>query len=171
MELVYGEVADSLVFLPRSKALVLHGIHLALESSKTWGELKLAVPIDLYRGLVARFREDAELDEDDDEDAPDTYAGDEVDLLADWEPDSTATLDYFKDLIGDGDFPDWPEQDALAWMPKDIQHQFGTVVDSTLNGDYLELAPAHEHAIVAALAAHGYQCARDDDLVRGAKGM
>jgi hypothetical protein len=157
MELVYGELNDNLVFLPMSKALALYGLQMAMSSSETWGELKLAVPSDLYRGLVLRYCEGMEVDEDDPE-------------LEDGEPRPDSSLDFFEGLMTDGDFPDWPEQDALAWMPKDIQKQFGETTGSVLNGDYLELAPKHEAAIVAALSAHGYECKRDDELIRNAKG-
>ncbi len=172
MDLVYGDLAGNLVFMPLSKAHALYGIQLALASCKTWGELKLALPVDLYRGLAVRYCADAELDDEDDgEVPPDTWDNDEADPLLAWEPEPTTSLDYFEGLIADGDFPDWPEHDALRWMPKEVQEQFGTVDASTLNGDYLELAPKDEAAIVAALKKHGYVCMRDDELVRHARGL
>jgi hypothetical protein len=158
MELVYGELGDNLIIMPRAKALALHGIQMALSSSKTWGDLKLALPVDLYRGLVLRYREDMELDEEDPQ-------------FEDGEPRLDATLDYFEGLLADGDFPDWPEQDALTWMPKEIQEQFGRITASTLNGDYLELAPKDASAIITALTARGYECHRDEELIRHAKSL
>jgi hypothetical protein len=157
MELVYGELADNLIFMPMAKALALRGLQMAISSSKTWGDLKLALPVDLYRGLVLRYGEDMDIDEEDPR-------------FEDGEPRPDSTLEYFEGLMSEGDFPDWPEHDAIEWMPKDIQEQYGTITVSKLNGEYLELAPKHERAIAAGLTTYGYECKRDDDLIRQAKG-
>ena len=70
----------------------------------------------------------------------------------------------------DGDWPAWPEQKMLRWLPKDIQIEFGTVVDSVHNGEFLVLDAARENEIVAALRQRGHRCTKDDDLVRRACG-
>ncbi len=153
MDLIYSDIHGYLVFLPRSKALQLEGLRLAISEATTWNDLKRSVVWDLYRSLVARYREDADIDEDE---------------PADWEP-APDTL-FEAPGMDDGDYPDWPAQDALGWVPQDIQRQFGRVVSSTHNGEYLELASKHEEPIITAFAEHGFRCTRDDGLVRRAHG-
>lgn len=159
VNLVYGEVSDCLVYLPESKATILKGLRQALDTCSTWGELKVAVPSDFYHGLVMLCRPETEEGQDDGEMLPE-----------DWEPDPSTGLTCLQSLVEDGDFPDWPEQDALTWMPKEIQTKYGEVASSILNGDYLQLRPDDAPAIVAELEQLGYRCRRDDDLVRQAKG-
>ena len=36
----------------------------------------------------------------------------------------------------DGDWPDWPQQEMLNWVPQAIQKTYGQRVDSTLNGPF-----------------------------------
>ncbi len=43
-EIIYGERADQLIFIPKQRALELASIHEALNTSKTWGEFKSRVP-------------------------------------------------------------------------------------------------------------------------------
>lgn len=86
-------------------------------------------------------------------------------------PKDTDTYDL-DDVPGyqDGDWPEWPDQLMLSWLPKQVISDFGTVEDSTLNGEYLRLDPSNEGAIVAALSAGGWTCVRDDKLVPDASG-
>ena len=59
----------------------------------------------------------------------------------------------------------------LKWIPdKNIQEQFGRVVATRLNGDYLEFDESKEVEIVAAFKESGYRCERDDVLVCKASG-
>ena len=70
----------------------------------------------------------------------------------------------------DGDWPLWPLQEMLDWMPKDIQQRFGKVVPSAVNGDCLELISEKADEIVKALESRGFSCAEDESLVMRACG-
>ena len=70
----------------------------------------------------------------------------------------------------DGDWPGWPAQEMLVWMPSPVQQAFGTQDRSVVSGPCLVLKARRETAIVAALHAQGYRCKRDNTLVRLASG-
>ena len=70
----------------------------------------------------------------------------------------------------DGDWPEWPAQDMIQWVPESVQQQFGSVVDSTLNGSYLMFDPEQEIELVAAMDELGFTCRRDDVLIEAANG-
>jgi hypothetical protein len=70
----------------------------------------------------------------------------------------------------DGDWPEWPAQEALRWVPRDVQQRFGKSVSSSINGPFLTLDPTRASEIIAAMAELGYVCERDDGLVRSASG-
>ena len=155
-DLVYGPIDGYLVFMPRSVADRLIAVRAAVNTSRTWGEFKQAMPAGSYQHVVELMREQAEEDlSDDDEELPDH-----------WEPDGETGFDA-EQIPGfaDGDWPEWPAQEALEWVPAAIQRRFGVEAASVLSGDYLELAIEQESAIVAAFVEHGYTCTRDDTLL------
>ena len=156
MDFVYGPIGDNLVFMPRPAAERLRAVREALNTSRTWGEFKQAMPADSYQHVVELMREQAEEDlSDDDEELPDN-----------WEPGAETAFEA-EQIPGfaDGDWPEWPAQEALEWVPTDIQRRFGVESASVLSGDYLTLNIEHEAAIVAAFVEHGYTCSRDDTLL------
>ena len=79
---------------------------------------------------------------------------------ADWLPGYT-----------DGDWPEWPAQQALHCVPGDIQQQFGKTNSSVLNGPFLELDPRRASEIIEAMEKLGYLCERNDALVQSASGQ
>jgi len=150
-DLVYGPIDGYLVFMPRPVAERLIAVRGAINTSRTWGEFKQAMPAGSYQHVVELMREDSS----DDEELPDY-----------WEPDAEMGFDG-EQIPGfaDGDWPEWPAQEALEWVPAAIQRRFGVEAASVLSGDYLELALEQESAIVAAFVEHGYTCTRDDTLL------
>lgn len=70
----------------------------------------------------------------------------------------------------DGDWPEWPAQEALRWVPRDIQQRFGKSASSVINGPFLTLDPSKANEIIAAMEELGYVCERNDLLVRLASG-
>jgi|SRR6478736_302398 len=80
------------------------------------------------------------------------------------EPADHEELDHTL-LSGDGDFPYFPDQLMLEFIPESVQERFGKVVETVHNGEMLELDPVHEHEIVAALRSHGFSCERNQALV------
>lgn len=149
--LVYGLYdEDSLVFIPQQRAHELAQLRQAIESAKTWGEFKESVAEGDYMRAIELIR----LANEDDDFTP-----------------TTATPFDPEDIPGFADFewPPFPAQDMLDWVPADIQRKFERPGAYIMN-DVLVLSESDVVAIVAAMEAHGYQCIRDDHLVRAASG-
>jgi hypothetical protein len=72
--------------------------------------------------------------------------------------------------IDDHDWPAWPAQQMLSWVPTEIQEKYGSK-ESCLNGEYLTLNPRNEHKITVAFRRAGYRCTRDDKLIQRASGI
>lgn len=72
--------------------------------------------------------------------------------------------------FSDGDWPEWPAQQALDWVPPEIQRRFGKTNSSVLNGPFLELDPQRAAEIIAAMEEVDYVCERNDALVQSASG-
>lgn len=147
--LVYGVVADMLVLLPKSTADYLVATLRAIQNSRTWGEFKKNAPAEAYQEVVEILEENAE------EEPPAKEPFDSDDIL-----------DYT-----DGDWPEWPAQLMLYWIPKDIQKTYGVIQVSSINGDFLEISPAREQQVVKAFEERGYTCLKDDRLVNIASGF
>jgi hypothetical protein len=144
-EVVYADYNDELIFLPIELALELAQIRTALDNSKTWGEFQANVPAHVYEEIMEGMKDDE-------------------DLEALPQPDDTFDAHAIPGY-DDGDWPIWPLQEMLNWMPKDIQHRFGKVVPSALNGDCLELTAGKTDEIVRALESRGFSCTEDESLV------
>src|SRR5262245_114249 len=149
-ELVYGviEATEQLVFLPLHRARELALLRSALYTSPTWGAFRAALPRTVYAQVRKHLREN------------EATPGKDADPF---DPE---------DIWGycDGDWPGWPAQEMLEWMPLPVREAFGTYEASVINGSYLSLDPRQETAIVTALRVEGYYCTRDDTLVRLASG-
>ncbi|SRR5579875_65316 len=182
-DLVYGSSRSTtgLVFVPRRVASELATIWRALDSSKTWGEFRTSIGHRIYRRVLERGQFDgaysfasfqAELKENNrnftEEEAAQAYrelpVGDRLPL------DDDPFEMYSIDGVADGDWPDWPEQLMLSWMPGEILDQYGKQESSVLNGPFAVLDEDHEDEIVAALRRRGYRCVRDDELIARCSG-
>lgn len=147
--LVYGKVERSLVFIDRAHAIELAAIWRAIGSASTWGELRALMPEKRYAALVVARTEDGE--EIPSDDAP--FTG------------------YDIPGVADGDYPEWPAQEMLMWVPQDIlDRSFCQVKDSVFNGRFLILDPSRETEIVDAFQAVGFECVKDQALVSFAAG-
>lgn len=169
-----GAVGRNFVLIPRSEALRLVSIHKAISDSETWGEFKQQLrPEDwqyVLSGLdyptLAEYRDKERFSSDDE--ALESYRSlplgermpiDSDQFKADWLPGFT-----------DGDWPEWPAQQALNWVPREVQRRFGKTNSSVLNGPFLELDPGRAPEIIAAMEQFGYICDRNDELVQSASG-
>jgi hypothetical protein len=72
--------------------------------------------------------------------------------------------------IGDGDWPPWPKQEMLAWVPEDIRERFGEVQLTTFNGECLSFTEDLAPMLVPAFEAKGFVVTRDDSAVASASG-
>jgi len=140
-----GEVA--LVFIPEADALRLAAIHRAIATAETWGDFVDAIPPEELDTVYDR-------------------AFDETERL----PNRSAKFD--PDLLGvcEGDYPDWPEQKMLDWLPAHVCREFGRTDSSVLNGPFLSLDVRRTPEILAALERAGFECRLDEELVGRASG-
>lgn len=173
-DIVCGEFSDNFVLIPRSEALRLARVHYAIQSSATWGEFKANLPTEEWQDILsslayptlAEYREEEGFETD--EAALESYKslplGDRMPV------DSDKFLSEWLPGFTDGDWPEWPAQQAQNWVPREIQQRFGSSVSSVLNGPFLTLDPSRANEIVAAMQELGYVCERDDRLVRSASG-
>ncbi len=148
--LVYGtrqDTAEGLVFVAEDRARDLAATWAAVNGAKTWGEFRDQVPR-AYEAIAEGWQENDEL-------AP----------LPD-EPFEAARIPG----MDDGDWPGWPAQEMLTWMPDAVKRRFGRVEASVINGDFLLLPPEQTSDIVSALETFGYPCREDQGLVKQACG-
>jgi hypothetical protein len=139
--LVYGhaELHDCLAFADGETAAEEGQEIVAIASARTWGEA---------RGVKSRHiwnPTDPEFGDESDDDA----------------------LFVINDLgsVIEGNWPPMVTRRALDLLPKDLREQFGTVIDTVHNGEYLEVPLTVEAELVAALRERGYEVKRDDKLI------
>lgn len=161
-DLVYAAFpADSdgdLIFIPKTQAKRLAQIHLAARSA-TWGEFRSKLPDGVWKEIAEDIYE---------EEWP-LRKGQTAEREDGNEPLADEPLDS-DDIPGyeESDWPEWPVQQMLDWVPKLIQQAFGTVEATRISGDYLHLDPTREREIVAAFEQAGYRCTKDEALVLAA---
>ncbi len=56
------------------------------------------------------------------------------------------------------------QKDMEDVLPDNIIEEYGTIVSTTLNGNYLSLPTEYEHQIVTSFKRQGYVVERSDDL-------
>jgi hypothetical protein len=184
-EVVYGQISDYLVFAKRSDADQLSACYNALQTAQTWGEFRSLVGPDVYDELIEYMGF--------------YFEGTITDFAAFYEelirckPDTTpeqAREEYLKLPFGerlpedkdplssypvpgvdDHDWPAWPAQQMLDWVPKEIREKYGSMESGRLNGEYLTLKPGDERKITAAFRRAGFRCTRDDALILRASGI
>lgn len=146
VKLVIGNVGGSLVFIEFDTAQELAKFWEDIRTTGTWGEFKLKSP-ERYQDLVCRYYEDEQ--------------------PKDIEPFPGTDLPG----VNEGDYPEWPAQLMLSFLPKEIiNSSFAEVKDSVHNGGYLELDAKFKDQIVKILTSKGYEVKEDENLVRRASG-
>jgi hypothetical protein len=153
--LVFGLVdkgvveGSNLVFVKEKKAKRLASVHIAIGTAKTWGTFRRKMPAEDLRYVVDRLQEREE---------PLPRKRDKFGF-------GLLPSAYF-----DGDWPGWPEQMMLDWMPEEIVEKYGQAPCSVLNGHYLVLRMSDAEEILKALERDGFRCRLDEKLVRQACG-
>jgi hypothetical protein len=140
-----GEVA--LIFIPEADAVRLAAIHRGIATAETWGDFFDAIPPEELDTVHDRIL-------DQDERLPDRSAKFDPDLLG----------------VCEGDYPEWPEQKMLDWIPAHVCREFGRTEPSVLNGPFLSLDVRRTPEILAALERAGFECRLDEELVGRASG-
>lgn len=142
-DIVYGELAGNLVLIRRAQAEELAATRRAVQDSTTWGDLRERLPEPRRAQIAEAF---------DGEDPP---------------ADDVALADVAVPGWDDGDWPEWPAQLMLDWVPESVR-ALGAEGETRLSGEYLELLPGRVDEVVAAMEAAGYSMERDDELVERA---
>jgi hypothetical protein len=178
--ILYGLVEGALVFIPITTAERQVGIYNALGWARTWGELQQALPEGVYSELLNMMIDGDRgfdrfylswLEEGHDGGIEQAFREYTALQFHDRLPSPQDAFDS-ANIPGfcDGDWPAWPQQDMLKWVPTEIQTQYGQRAFSILNGDCLILSADQEAELVQAFRAAGYQCQRADRFVRRACG-
>jgi hypothetical protein len=150
IRLVYGRVDESLVFIQREIAIELATLWDALGSSSTWGEFRKRISSDRFLEVAKLTDADGDRIPRDDKDFP----------------------GYDLPQIADGDYPEWPAQLMLNWVPSEtIRASYAKRATSVLNGPVLVLDSMCESAIVSDFRAHGFSVRKDAELVLRASGL
>ncbi len=145
-QLVYGVHGDELVIMLADRARHLALTWKAMVKAKTWGALRTLAPRKAYREILA-FQESPRS----------IRAGHPFDY-------------YEMTPVPDGDYPGFPKQEVMDWMPSEILEAFGRTQETAMNGDYPGFHPTDTRRIVANLRRHGYRCRRNQRLVEAAHG-
>lgn len=146
--IVLGVAANALVIcIPDARCRDLVEMYKIDEDGGTWGELRERAPKLVKEEIESRY-------------------SDQEDIPADADPLNVLEIPGAEE----GDWP-WPAQDMLRWLPPDVAETFGTVMSTTLNGEFLHIEPARLADLVNALKSHGYECQRDDAAVSRASGL
>ena len=145
-ELVYGVYGDELVVMPADRARYLALTWKAMTKAKTWGALRTLAPPKAYREILA-FQESPRS----------IRAGHPFDY-------------YEMTPVPDGDYPGFPKQEVMDWMPSEVLEAFGRTQQTAINGDYPGFDPTETRKVVASLRRHGYRCRRNHRLIEAAHG-
>lgn len=150
-KLVFGVIRggagiDTLVFIPEEQATELAAIHFAIARAKTWRQFAEMIPASVWSHLLR--------------DLEDT----------DSTPDLDSTFDPGMIGVEDGDWPDWPEQKMMQWLPPEAVARYATVHQSVINGPFLSINPSRLAEVVEALESAGHTCYRNEALVGRACG-
>jgi hypothetical protein len=144
---VLDALGDRLVVIPLAWARRLASLRAAIRECGTWGEFLDEIAADPKTLADLTHRLGGELPNDDESFSADDLPG-----------------------YGDGDWPMWPAQAMLDWLPESVQ-ALGTVEYSTFNGPFLQLDPDGQKEVIEALAAEGIECHQDtENIVARASG-
>ena len=123
------------VFADPERAAYIAKIHEAINSSRTWGDFKAAMPPEEYFDIVSAY-------EDQDEAIPDPSMAFSSENVPGW---------------SDGDYPPWLQKEMETILPKSILEQFGERQSTFLNGDFWLIPENNMADVCAALEAQGWQ--------------
>ena len=146
-EIVYGliDYAETLAFVHRDVLEEWRHLIATVEGCSTYGELRQAVKsLPLVHASLPIDLEDYDV-----EDWPDEMPFDARETGA----------------CCDGDWPRAAQ--LLTWeaLPAEVAEKYAGSVMTVFSGEFAEIDPADEAAIVADLAALGFTCVRDDDAI------
>ena len=148
-DLVYRKVPhmDSLVFASLEDAMFLDQIHEAI-GAETWQEFEYLMPAAELAELIAQHNEDCDYEE--------------AFLI----PRPTERFEFSQLCAAymDGDYPDWYQKQQEVWLPSDFLERWGRQETTVLNGEFWNIDPANEKAILIDLRKRGLEAEKREDL-------
>jgi hypothetical protein len=148
-KLVYGhaELHDCLAFADGETAGEEAREIVAIASARTWGEARGIEPRHVWNPVP-------EIEDDPDE------------------HDDAASFDINQvGRVIEGDWPPMVTSRAFDLLPSELLARFGHRMDTSLNGDFVEIPVAAEADLVAALRERRYTVTRDDELINTLDGQ
>lgn len=129
------------VFAKPDRATFIAKIHSAIDSSKTWGQFRSAMPRKEYSKIVRGFDDEGESRPK----SADPFSGE---CVRGW---------------SDGDYPPWLQKEMDYILPASVLEQFGKRKSTFVNGDFWLIPENNLVALCAALEALGWEleCAQD----------
>jgi len=138
------DVTDHVACVPEDEALLLVQLWRALGSAKTWGEFRQLAP----EPYLSEAGERASVDGEEGALA-DAH---QFDMLSIWG-------------LGDGDWPPFPQQQMIQWLPEAVL-TMGEIVQTVHNGPILYIEAHCIDAVISALEAAGFEVRRSDEIVQ-----
>ncbi len=138
---------DSTVFLLEDAAHENAQAYEAANSANTWGEFRTLCPASMLQEIEEILADNEE--EHDDED----------------DFDSSDIPGY-----ADGTWPGFPERDQSDWFPEKLKEKYAVLIETLHDGTMLQFSVSHQENIVRELIGMGFQCERNDELVKKACG-
>ncbi|AQP48507.1 hypothetical protein BW730_14315 [Tessaracoccus aquimaris] len=150
MEIIYNSGNQGPVFALKESAEHVWRINEALESAKTWGELRRLLPEEEWSEVIEMWPVT------DDEGNPVVVDGKPLrEFEEGQEDDEPFEADDFPG-VADGDYPTWLQQEMEDWMPAEIVDEYATVLETRLNGEALMFRDEDTESIADALRALGH---------------
>ena len=127
---------EGLVFASAERAKFIDQIHRAFIHSKTWGELRKALPEGEYRNFEEMWEPGDHTDDEEDD---------------------------FKDFL-DGSYPAWLQTEMHEVLPKEILESYAENANTMLDGNYWHIDPYYETELVEKLIQLGFEVEKREDL-------
>jgi hypothetical protein len=151
------------VFVHRASWDHVTAIQAAIENSRTWGELKRALPerefeeLPLWWGSEGEmtYREGQDLLYGPEEGDPDERLEDfdDAHVISDHDELNSSEIPGYCD----GDYPDWMGAIEATTLPETFVDTYGTMVDSRISGSWLQFPVALIEEMTVELAKLGYE--------------
>lgn len=167
--LVYGVVANNLIFIPEEQAKAWARRWYAIQNAKSWGEFIAMTSQEDFDELILEILETLghealfpqyQMGED-----LSLYITDLVLPQAD-DPFTTDILPGFDE----GEYMPHPAQEIIAWLPDELQENIGELQLDEAAGFIYYIQPENTELVLTSLQAAGFNTRHDEALVRLASG-
>lgn len=169
-KLIYGQLNDTLVFVPEEHAQALAQKWRAILRSKTWQDFIDFTSQEVFDDLMFEILEVLGYEklytnylqgEDLSTYVPDLYLP---------QPSDAFTTDILPDFE-QGDYMPILEQEIIAWLPDDLMDNIGELKYDENHDFYYDINPEMQNMVVQTFEAAGYACTQNQILVQEASGI